>query len=148
MLLLLFSELSVYGAGPFHCRLRKKMVSYAESLMGVPYKYGGTDPSGFDCSGYTGYVYAHFHKNLPRDSRAQYAAGRSLKRLRRARPGDLIFFTGRDASSGEVGHSGLILSREGSDIVFIHSSSSKGIIKSRLSEPYYRDRYIGCRKFF
>jgi len=148
MVLLLLSELSVYGADPFRCRIRKKMVFYAESLLGAPYKYGGTDPSGFDCSGYTVYVYTHFHKKLPRDSRAQYAAGRPLKRPGRARPGDLIFFAGRDASSGEVGHSGLIISRERHDIVFIHSSSSNGIIKSRLSESYYRDRFLGCRKFF
>jgi cell wall-associated NlpC family hydrolase len=66
-------------------------VSIAMRYLGVPYRYGGTSPRGFDCSGFTQYVYAQLGVNLPRVAAAQYGATRRVSRSE-AQPGDLIFF--------------------------------------------------------
>jgi cell wall-associated NlpC family hydrolase len=86
-------------SGSFHARVLKE----AYKLRGTPYRYGGTTPRGFDCSGYTGYVYKKAGKKIPRTSRAQYAATKHLSR-RSAKPGDLVFFKN---GSGRVYHVGI-----------------------------------------
>jgi cell wall-associated NlpC family hydrolase len=83
----------------FHARVLRE----AAKLKGTPYRYGGTSPRGFDCSGYTGYVYKRAGKKLPRTSRAQYSATKHLSR-RAAKPGDLVFFK---SSGGRVYHVGI-----------------------------------------
>lgn len=67
------------------------VVSYAESFIGVPYVYGGTTPSGFDCSGFVQYVYNHFGKNLPRTTTQQENCGTQIP-VSQAQPGDLYFW--------------------------------------------------------
>jgi peptidoglycan DL-endopeptidase CwlO len=69
------------------------VLAIAARYAGTPYVYGGTTPAGFDCSGYTGYVYAQVGIDLPRTSSAQRAATRRISRSE-ARPGDLVFFPG------------------------------------------------------
>ncbi len=81
----------------------QRVLQEAARLKGVPYRYGGTTPSGFDCSGYTGYVYRRAGKLLPRTSRQQYAATTHISRAA-AKPGDLIFFK---SSTGSVYHVGI-----------------------------------------
>lgn len=80
----------------------KRLIKIAASERGTPYRYGGTTPRGFDCSGFTRWVYARAGKRLPRTSAAQAAATRNIPR-RAARPGDLIFFH----SGGRVYHVGI-----------------------------------------
>lgn len=82
---------------------RAKVLREAAKLKGTPYRYGGTSPRGFDCSGYTGYVYKKAGKKLPRTSRQQYAATKHISR-KAAKPGDLIFFRN---SGGGVYHVGI-----------------------------------------
>lgn len=67
------------------------IVAYASNFLGVPYVWGGTSPSGFDCSGLVQYVYAHFGVNLPRTSQAQQNVGVAVSRSE-LQPGDLVFF--------------------------------------------------------
>lgn len=67
------------------------VVSYAESFIGVPYVYGGTTPSGFDCSGFVQYVYNHFGKSLPRTTTQQENCGTQIP-VSQAQPGDLYFW--------------------------------------------------------
>ncbi|WP_282458665.1 C40 family peptidase [Ligilactobacillus aviarius] len=67
------------------------VVSYAESFIGVPYVYGGTTPSGFDCSGFVQYVYNHFGKSLPRTTTQQENCGTQIP-VNQAQPGDLYFW--------------------------------------------------------
>jgi cell wall-associated NlpC family hydrolase len=81
---------------------RARALREAAKLKGTPYRYGGTTPRGFDCSGYTRYVYKKAGKALPRTSRAQYSATKHISR-RAAKPGDLIFFK----SGGRVYHVGI-----------------------------------------
>ena len=81
-------------------REQAKVVAFAKHYLGVRYSYGGTSPaSGFDCSGFTRFVYAHFGIDLPHYSGAQFAAGRRVSRAG-LRPGDLVFFRG-------LGHVGI-----------------------------------------
>jgi peptidoglycan DL-endopeptidase CwlO len=83
-------------------RERARVVRFARTLLGVRYSYGGTSPrGGFDCSGLTRFVYAHFGITLPHYSVAQYELGRRVSRSR-LRPGDLVFFDG-------LGHVGLYI---------------------------------------
>ena len=81
-----------------------RVVDYARHLLGVPYSYGGSSPrTGFDCSGFVRYVWAHFGVHLPRVSSEQFLAGRFVPR-RALRPGDLVFFDGRGHVGLYVGH--------------------------------------------
>jgi cell wall-associated NlpC family hydrolase len=82
---------------------RAKVLREAAKLKGTPYRYGGTTPRGFDCSGYTGYVYKKAGKKLPRTSRAQYSATKHISR-KAAKPGDLVFFK---SGGGGVYHVGI-----------------------------------------
>jgi len=71
--------------------LNQELASYAKHFEGVPYVYGGTTPSGFDCSGLTGYVYRHFGKHIPRIANDQFKAFHRVSKAD-AKPGDLVFF--------------------------------------------------------
>jgi len=125
----------------------QKLLSYARSLEGAPYAAGGQSPSGFDCSGYVRHVFFEsMGKTLPRSSQGQSKAGKEVS-LSELQPGDLLFFTGSDASSGEIGHVALVLDAAPTRIEMIHSSSSRGIVSEDMySVAYYRDRYITARR--
>ncbi|MFI6827358.1 NlpC/P60 family protein [Kribbella sp. NPDC050241] len=95
-----------YGK-PAASTFRARVLREAAKLKGRPYRYGGTTPRGFDCSGYTGYVYKKAGKKLPRTSRAQYRATKHISR-KSAKPGDLVFFK---SSGGRVYHVGIYAGR-------------------------------------
>jgi len=113
-----------------------RAVQFARRLVGVPYRYGGDSPgSGFDCSGFVRYVYAHFGLRLPHSSYADFGLGKRVER-RSLRPGDLVFFDG-------VGHVGMYVGR-GRFIHAPHSGTSVQV--TSLSEPWYRASYEGARR--
>ena len=114
-----------------------ELVNNALSLQGVPYVYGGTSTKGFDCSGYTQYVFKGSGSSLPRTSYEQYKSGASVTR-ENLEMGDLVFFTTYSAGASHVG----IYIGGGS---FIHASNS-GVRKTTLSDSYYADRYVGARR--
>lgn len=119
-----------------------QIVSFAETLQGVPYLYASSDPAkGFDCSGFITYVFNHFGLEVPRSSVDFTDKGIAVP-LVQARRGDLILFTGTDSASGVVGHMGIVT--ENSDSLrFIHSSSGKanGVTITALNE-YYLSRFV------
>lgn len=121
---------------------RNEIVSYAKSLLGVPYKYGSTDPAvGFDCSGFITYVFSHFKVKVPRSSVEFTNVGKEVP-LPLAKPGDLILFTGTDSSIRVVGHMGIVI--ENSDTLrFIHSTSGRqySVAITPLSN-YYMGRFV------
>src|SRR5207248_6415343 len=85
-------------------RKEARIVRFARRFLGVPYSYGGTSPrGGFDCSGFTRFVYAHFGIGLPHYSGGQFGRGRRVSR-RGLRPGDLVFFD-------RLGHVGIYVGR-------------------------------------
>lgn len=126
----------------------KEVVAYAQTLIGVPYKYASTDPSiGFDCSGFITYVFRHFDIAVPRSSIDFTNVGTPVS-IEKAKPGDLILFTGTDSTERFVGHMGIIVSN--SDTAkFIHSTSGKayGVTITPLND-YYKGRYVKTIRIF
>ncbi len=115
------------------------IVSSARDQLGTPYLYGGTTPSGFDCSGFIRYVFNEVGIQLPRTSASQYRAGKSVSKSN-LEVGDLVFFNTTGAAPS---HSGIYI---GSN-QFIHASSSNGISISNINDPHYwGSRYIGARR--
>lgn len=83
------------------------IINLATSLEGTPYVWGGTTPSGFDCSGLVQYVYGQSGVNLPRTSQEQATVGAPVQSLAAAQPGDLLFFAGSDGTTSSPGHVGI-----------------------------------------
>jgi cell wall-associated NlpC family hydrolase len=110
----------------------------ALSFQGTPYRNGGADPAGFDCSGFVEYVFARHGVWMPRTVREQFAVGRKV-RSDDLRPGDLVFFdTGSSPS-----HVGVMV---GGDR-FVHAPSSKGIVRvEHLGTRYWSERFVGARR--
>ena len=112
---------------------RKKIIRESQKWLGIPYKYGGNSmDEGVDCSGMVTMVYLNaLNRKLPRNSLAQSEFCEELK-AKQVRPGDLAFFaTGKDPD--RISHVGIMLD----DDNFIHSSTSKGVVISQLSAPYW-----------
>lgn len=111
---------------------RDQIADYAKRQIGVPYAWAGTDPSGFDCSGFTTYVMKEFNKKLPRRAEEQYNASRKV-RQRSAQKGDLVFFN----NGSGISHVGIIVSEKGQPLVMVHASSSKGIMVTEIETSEY-----------
>lgn len=115
------------------------LVGTALSLRGTAYRNGGVDPNGFDCSGFTQYVFAQYGVALPREVRDQFQYGKPVPASDVA-PGDLLFFT--TTAPGPT-HVGIAV---GSD-QFVHAPSSTGVVRvERLSANYWSTRLIGARR--
>ena len=118
---------------------RQDIINYAMKFLGTPYKYGGNTPKGFDCSGFTQYVFKHFGYSLNRSSSAQINNGEKIM-TEDLLPGDLVFFS---RSGYAVGHVGIYVG----DNQFIHSTSPGDVVKvSNMDESYYVSRYVGARR--
>jgi cell wall-associated NlpC family hydrolase len=116
------------------------LVGTALSFRGTPYRNGGADPSGFDCSGFTQYVFAQYGMSLPREVRDQFEQGNSVKDDELS-AGDLLFFT--TVAPGPT-HVGIAI---GGD-EFVHAPSSTGVVRvEHLSSSYWARRYLGARRF-
>jgi cell wall-associated NlpC family hydrolase len=125
-----------------------EIINFAKTLIGVPYKYGSTDPAqGFDCSGFITYVFNHFNISVPRSSIDFTNVGVEVK-LANALPGDLILFTGTDSLERFVGHMGIVTENVDS-LRFIHSTSGKkwGVTITTLNE-YYMRRFVKVNRVF
>jgi cell wall-associated NlpC family hydrolase len=118
-------------------RKEARVVRFARRFIGVRYVYGGVSPrTGFDCSGFTRFVYSHFGISLPHYSGAQFSLGRRISRAG-LRPGDLVFFDG-------LGHVGLYV---GSGR-FIHAPHSGTRVSVESLNGWYTSRYVGARRLF
>jgi len=112
-----------------------RVVTYARHLLGVRYSYGGTSPrSGFDCSGFTRFVFAHFGVALPHYSVGQFNLGRRVSR-RSLRPCDLLFFDG-------LGHVGIYVGRGR----FIHAPHTGTRVSVQPLSGWYSARFVGARR--
>jgi cell wall-associated NlpC family hydrolase len=116
----------------------RNVLQTAMRFVGVPYVFGGNTPDGFDCSGFTRYVYARYGIGLPRMADEQYGLGRPVSKAH-LRPGDLVFFT---TYAEGVSHVGIYLG-EGK---FISATSSRGVAIDRLADGYWGPRYVGARR--
>jgi len=115
-------------------------LTLAQNLVGTPYRYGGTDPRGFDCSGLVYYSYRKANIEVPRTTAEQYHQSTRVK-MSRLQPGDLIFFR---ISQNKLSHVG-IYAGSGK---FIHSpSNGKHVSYESLDNPYWESRVIGAGRF-
>ena len=119
----------------FHLPIGKRIVKYAKHFRGVPYVYGGSSPrSGFDCSGFVRFVYAHFGFSLAHSSYAQFERGRHVGR-KSLLPGDLVFFDG-------LGHVGIYVGNGH----FIHAPHSGTRVRIETLSGWYSSRFDGARR--
>ncbi|NLG89272.1 MAG: C40 family peptidase [Clostridiaceae bacterium] len=126
------------SAQPYNQSLASQIIEYAKQFVGVPYVYGGSSPKGFDCSGFTKYVFGKFKISLPRSADDYASVGVKVSRSD-LKPGDILLFDRYD--NGRLGHVGIYLGND----QFIHASSSKKkVVIMRLSE--YRAKFLGARR--
>ncbi|MCF8564115.1 NlpC/P60 family protein [Alicyclobacillus tolerans] len=116
-----------------------QVIQYAEQFLGVPYVWGGTTPSGFDCSGFTQYVMNHFNVGLYRTSEEQFAQGLPVA-YNNLQPGDLVFFSTYAPGASHVGiyiGNGLMIDAE-----------DMGVAIDSISNSYWGPKYLGARRVF
>ena len=125
------------------------IVAFARTLIGIPYLYASIDPKkGFDCSGFITYVFNHFNIAVPRSSVDFTNVGQEIV-IEKAKPGDLILFTGTDSTVRIVGHMGIVETTSGNKLQFIHSTSgnAKGVVITVFGD-YYRSRFVKIIRVF
>lgn len=122
----------------------QKLLRDAKKYLGTPYKLAGRDEKGFDCSGLVCKVFQENNILLPRSSSEQAKMGKHIS-IENTKPGDLLFF----ATSGgdRVSHVGVIYEiAQNGEIIFLHSSTSKGVITSSLNEKYWNKAFLFARR--
>ncbi|ULL13254.1 NlpC/P60 family protein [Paenibacillus sp. H1-7] len=106
--------------------------------LGAPYKWAGTTKKGFDCSGYTSFVFAKFDIDLPHTSKGQAGLGTTVA-LDDLRPGDLVFY---NTDGKGISHVGIYVG----DGKFYHSATNKGVTVTKLSDSYYTKRFVTAKR--
>lgn len=124
--------------------LASKIVAYAKSYMGTKYRYGGMSKKGMDCSGL---VYLSFLNAgdifLPRSSREIAKQGKRIN-VKQAKKGDLVFF--KTGSRNVISHLGLVVNNNNGNVEFIHASTKKGVMISRIKEAYWQRTFVEARR--
>jgi peptidoglycan endopeptidase LytE len=115
----------------------QRVIAEAKKLMGTPYKFGGTTPKGFDCSGFVQYAFKKAGKTLPRSSASMYQVGKSVSKSS-LRPGDLVFF-----STYKKGASHVAIYIGNNSIIH---ATSKGVKIDSLSNSYWKPKFIGAKR--
>jgi cell wall-associated NlpC family hydrolase len=119
----------------------RALAQFAMGFRGVPYRLGGSDPTGFDCSGLVQYVFARYGISVPRIVEEQYEFGDKIDPSD-IKPGDLIFF---DTNRWGRGASHVAISIGGDN--FVHAPNSTGVVRvETLGSNYWGARYIGARR--
>ena len=112
------------------------IIKTAKKYIGTRYRFGGTTPKGFDCSGFVQYVFKQNGFSLPRTADEQYNLGKRVKKRAELEPGDLVFFSTYEKGAS---HIGVYLGKNR----FIHVSSSKGVRIDSLDDSYWKPRWYG-----
>ncbi len=118
-----------------------KVIQTAKSYLGTPYRYGGVNRAGIDCSGLLCTSFESIGVKIPRSSDQQAEFGKEVS-LAEIVPGDMVFF-GERKGSRKVTHAGLVTAvRNKEEIIFIHSSTSRGVIEDNLLSSYYQSLFV------
>jgi cell wall-associated NlpC family hydrolase len=119
----------------------RAIAQFALGFRGVPYRLGGADPGGFDCSGLVQYVFAQYGVAVPRVVEQQYEVGDKI-RPSDIQPGDLIFFNTKSRGRG-ASHVGIAIGQDS----FVHAPNSTGVVRiEALGQGYWGSRYVGARR--
>lgn len=115
------------------------LTEVVNDLYGVPYKSSGTSKNGFDCSGFTRYVFDALGVELPHNSAAQFQLGTPVAKDD-LQPGDLVFF---QTNGHSISHVGIYIGNG----TFVHSESGRGVVNTKLNDPYYwGKRFVGAKR--
>lgn len=120
-----------------------RITKYAREYLGTGYKYGGTTTEGMDCSGLVMTAFSSEDIELPRTSRDMARVGQELN-LSEVITGDLLFF--QTSRKNTINHVGLVIDIAEQGIFFIHSTTSRGVIISSLTEKYWQDHFVMARR--
>ena len=119
--------------------LSAAVLGTAMALTGVPYRLGGSDPTGFDCSGFVQYVLRQHAVSMPRTVIQQFGVGDTPHAVE---PGDLVFF---QTVGSRASHVGIAIDA----VSFVHAPNSRGVVRvDRLDAPYWAGRFLGARRVF
>ena len=119
----------------------RAIAQFALGFRGVPYRLGGADPGGFDCSGLVQYVFAQYGISVPRIVEQQYEIGDTI-RPADIKPGDLIFFNTNKRGDG-ASHVAIAIGQDS----FVHAPNSTGVVRiETLGSAYWGARYVGARR--
>ena len=121
------------------------IIAFAKTFIGTPYHWGGTTPSGFDCSGFINYIFGNFGFSLSRTSYNLAELGETVK-LENLQAGDLMFFKGSNPKSTTVGHVAMVIEVTPDAIRFIHSANSGVKIDNFKTSKYYISRYLKAKR--
>lgn len=125
-------------------RTRDKLVDFSKKQIGIKYMYGGKTTKGFDCSGFTAYVFEKQNIKLSPSSKIQASQGKRIP-LPTVQAGDLIFFS-KNKRDGKVSHVAMVVSNTKEGISVIHSTSSKGVRIDNISQSnYWKPRILYAR---
>ncbi len=132
----------------YHNRTINEVVSLARSYTGVPYRSGGTDGNGMDCSGLLFCVYSQIGFKIPRISWQQAEVGREVS-IDELHPGDWVFFVTNKGGVASINHAGLITEKKSDkEVIFIHASSTKGIKEDNLFSKYWMSCFAKASRPF
>jgi len=164
-ILLLFPSITVYSQqGPIltdtlknteqivpadHSQVIDSVLNYGKHLIGRRYRYGGSSPSGFDCSGFISYIFRKYGYSFPHSSREYVHVGEFISKdsIRNVQRGDILLFKGRNWKSRRIGHVSIVVEANENEILMLHSCCDKGVaIENYLTAPYYLKRLVGIRR--
>ncbi|MDR0231566.1 MAG: C40 family peptidase [Dysgonamonadaceae bacterium] len=147
--ILLFLIISTISVLPAHSQsvdeaLRDSVIRHAQIYIGTPYRRGQSSPKAFDCSGFTSYIYRHFGYDLYRTADGQKKNAVKIVAKTELKPGDLVFFKGRNAKQDRIGHVGMVVEADSiGNFKFIHASI-KGVTITDGNKDYYRTRFVAA----
>ena len=125
-------------------KVRQHLIEEGIKLIGSKYRFGGTTTKGFDCSGFTGYVYDKVDIDISRSSPEQATMGHEIE-LKEAKVGDLVFFTG--TGKNRISHVAMVVSNDKKGMVVIHSTTSKGVRKDNITySTYWKPKILFARR--
>ncbi|MEP1035489.1 C40 family peptidase [Ekhidna sp.] len=149
-LLAAFMVVGIFISAPAQRKKKKRkqniesVINTGRSYIGTPYRWGGNSKAGIDCSGLIHNAYKTIGVNLPRTAKEQSKTGKK-RGWEGIRAGDLVYFKFKKKGSKWY-HSGMITYVSGDKILFIHASSSRGVVESNLLADYYKNNVRNFRR--
>lgn len=126
-----------------------EVVQIARTYTGTPYRSGGNDKQGIDCSGLICQVYSEMGVKVPRISWQQSEFGQEVGAVEDIKPGDWLFFVPEAGKEGYVSHAGIVTDvRSREEIIFIHASTSRGVREDNLFSNYFKGRFVKAMRPF
>lgn len=126
-----------------------RVIDRARDYTGTPYRSGGNDRNGIDCSGLICSVYSEIGVKVPRISWQQSEFGVEVNGIKDIQPGDWVFFVPEAGKEGYVSHAGIVTDvRNDQEIIFIHASTSKGVREDNLFSNYFKSRFVKAMRPF